>query len=928
MNLAITFLSHNDNFLFFNTLSEFLLHTNLNCNSQFNISKLNDIHFFILLQNCSKSFTNSIHSIFKCFKITNNINIINEPSNIGLSKANNKLATLTSSFKYVLHLEDDWVLYHPDNPNWLFHCIHFLNSSHTPLSTIALRKYGTPEEKYQYGWTRNIPYICHTYKDNFDYQNKLGETIEVFNNTDSVSTKFTFIKNYLFTFNPTIRKNKDYYSAGVYPLPEYNDNDTTDDLKIKGNHSSKEWGFCEALSMEKTRHLNTVMYEEGCFVHFDDWVPQLKNESKNFIFSNKFDPYFNINCHLPILIVILNKIENKNNIITRIPQIKHDFILPLIFYWDVTVLQIKDKIDQFKKVLSKYNPRVLITIGETINFDHTNYLHFIPFEYRKRWLHYKSIDEINLQIIEYCLFQSNLKHPQEINNPLISIITPAFESKHRIFRPFHSLLNQTYTNWEWIIIDDSISDETFSQLSTFADSDYRIQVYKRPKNCGSIGKNKLFCGNVARGNFIFELDHDDDILPHTFDMLLASAKKYPDAGFFYSDFIECYEDTLSTFNYGDHFALGYGSYYRSWWNNDFHYVCKTPRINPHTLRHIVGVPNHFRCWSREAYYITKGHSKDLSVVDDYELIIRTLLKFRWCHLSELCYIQYRNHGGDNFTFHRNELIQYLVQHISHTYNEDIYNRFITLGVTDDVYKSKQLGQPKTWEKSGGFEYPILDYVYKHNDTEDNPCISIIIPTYNRPDHLRVALDSVFNQTYQNFEIYVIGDKCPKLDEFVINYPRAKDHRFKYFNLLTNGGPGGHLPRNYALKMLISTKWVAYLDDDNSWLPNHLEHLVEEIKNDCELEFVYSSMIIDGKEIIFDIPKRGRIDTSCVVHRFDLLVKNNVLWKNRIEGFYWHDWTFFNEVTSQFNCKWKSTKKCTLLYSTEFNGQSYDQLIHL
>jgi glycosyltransferase involved in cell wall biosynthesis len=79
-----------------------------------------------------------------------------------------------------------------------------------------------------------------------------------------------------------------------------------------------------------------------------------------------------------------------------------------------------------------------------------------------------------------------------------------------------------------------------------------------------------------------------------------------------------------------------------------------------------------------------------------------------------------------------------------------------------------------------------------------------MPTYNRPNHLRRALDSIFNQTYQNFEILLVGDKCPVLDKFVHTYEKAKDPRFKYYNFLHNYGPGGAVPRNYALKMMCNT----------------------------------------------------------------------------------------------------------------------------
>jgi hypothetical protein len=65
-----------------------------------------------------------------------------------------------------------------------------------------------------------------------------------------------------------------------------------------------------------------------------------------------------------------------------------------------------------------------------------------------------------------------------------------------------------------------------------------------------------------------------------------------------------------------------------------------------------------------------------------------------------------------------------------------------------------------------------------------------------------------------------------------------------------------------------------------------------------------------------------------MHKFDLCVKNNVLWKDRKEGGYAHDFVFFSEVTNNFSCKWLATCEPTLIYNTEFNGQSYEQLIQM
>jgi glycosyltransferase involved in cell wall biosynthesis len=925
-SVGITFLSHNDNFTLFYTLTEFFKYT------QFGFKT----NIYILIQNCSPSYRRSLENLINILKKKDNLffekdnvifEIISIQENLGVSKANNLLYEKSKDCDYVLHIEDDWIFSpckYPFPCDWLLSCIEILSREKSNISTISLRAYGNENEEYKYGWSRTIPYLCHTYTDNFNYKNKIDFTkpnIICYNNYFN----FYSIPNFLFTFNPCIRVNKDYVEKGVYPLIEFEDKDTIEKFNENTKiHDSPSWGFCEALTMEKTRDLNTLLFEKGIFYHQDDNLDILEEKGLS-IFSNNFEGIYNVNCHIPILLIHLDDFNTRS--------IKHDFFCTLHFYLKNIRSEVSNKIHEnkirnFRKILSKYSPKCLITIGEQDFLNNfVNFMKFIPFEYRKKWLHFNNFSDISIDKIENCIYSSYYKHPYRVSNPLVSIITPAYESGKKIFRPLQSLLSQTYTNWEWIIIDDSKSKNTWETLTEMAEEDYRIQIYRRQKNDGSIGKNKLFCGNLATGRYIFELDHDDDILPTTFERLVDAGNKNPDAGFFYSDFIECYEDTMYPFNYGDHFGYGFGSYYRKWFGNYFQYVCKTPRINPHTLRHIIGVPNHFRCWTKESYHLTEGHNHHLQVADDYDLILRTFMKFRWVHIPELLYVQYRNQGGDNFTFHRNALIQHLVNKLRNHYEEDIHKRLEELNVFDDVYH-RNAGQTKDWEINF-FRYPILENIFNAKDQDsNNPCISIIVPTYNRPQYLKRCLDSIFSQTYQNYEIIVVGDNCPQLDKFILEYPNAKDKRFCYYNLVKQGGPGGHLPRNYALKMIASTKWVAYLDDDNEWKDNHLEHLVEEIRRDKELELIYSSMIIDGKELLFEEPARkGRIDTSTVIHKWDLCVKYG-LWKDRNEGGYAHDWEFFNRITNGFKIKYKATKQYTLKYDTTFNGQSFNQLIQM
>lgn len=896
--IAFTFLSHNDNEILIYALKQFVKNTTFDFPC--------DLH--VLIQSCSKAFILSLESLLVHFnKTVNNLKCIlhTEKQNLGVSKANNMLYNITKNYEYVIHLEDDWFLL--GKKNWLTTCIKFMDDNRD-VSTIALRKYGSEKEKHDYGWTRTIPYVCHTHKDNFDYQNKLGVKKVVMYNNELLM--FTEIKHFLFTFNPTVRRNSDYSS--VFPVVEFNDFDNTNEFKDQKVHSNEKWGWCEALTMEKTRDFTTFMFDEGIFVHYDDWIDYLR---KNHIgpYENDHKNIININCHFPVLVIHIG-----DKLPLSYTKYKHEFIRCVHYLlYDV------EEIANLEQIIIDYKPRAIVCIWQNYDSHMDNLLKtFFTSEYTDKLSSYKSYDEVDIGKIELQIFARLNQTPSQ---PLISVITPSYESKHRILRPFRSLISQTYSNWEWIIIDDSKSNDTWKTLVEFSETDHRIKPYKTTKNNGSIGDNKLICASLSRGDFIFELDHDDDILPETFSRIIEANKKFPDAGFFYSDCVELFENSKSTFHYGSagNFGLGFGAYIRQWIDNDFHYVYQTHRMNPHVFRHIVGVPNHFRCWTKQAYFDVNGHNPLLQVADDYDLILKTMFKYRWVHIPECLYLQYRNDDGNNFTFHRNALIQYLVERLRWLYEGKIHDRLLELGVEDDVH-NKRAGSSPDYEINR-FQYPIIDYVFRHEDTEENPLISIVVPTYNRPEHLRKALDSIFGQTYQNFEILVVGDKCPSLDNFVKQYEKAKDKRFKYFNLHKNYGSGGAVPRNYALKVMSrGASLIAYLDDDNEWLPHHLEIAVEQFRNDKDLKFVVNSMYINDKLIEFDELRKGRIDTSTVVHKFDLCVKYG-LWKDRNEGGYAHDFEFFSRWREE---KHVFTKVGTLKYNTDFNHQSYEELMQM
>ena len=91
---------------------------------------------------------------------------------------------------------------------------------------------------------------------------------------------------------------------------------------------------------------------------------------------------------------------------------------------------------------------------------------------------------------------------------LVSIITPSFNSEKFIGDTIQSVQNQTYNNWEMIIVDDCSTDQTVSIINQFVVNDHRIRLFQLDKNSGA-GVARETALSKAKGDYISFLDADD-----------------------------------------------------------------------------------------------------------------------------------------------------------------------------------------------------------------------------------------------------------------------------------------------------------------------------------------------------------------------------------------------------------------------------------
>jgi len=362
------------------------------------------------------------------------------------------------------------------------------------------------------------------------------------------------------------------------------------------------------------------------------------------------------------------------------------------------------------KYLSSFNPDSIVSIGESFyNFPN---LSIQSLDVRRRWIHVDS-NHPNLGESAYLASMNYILSPNDSENPLISFFTPIYNTGNKLLRTYQSLKEQTYSNWEWVIVNDS-SDEgkTLKIAESLAKNDSRIKLYDfRQKSGGIIGESKYRAASLCSGKWIMELDHDDVLTDKAGELMVKAFKLYPDCKFAFSDCAEI-DENWNSLTYGDGFAFGYGKYRKETYRGREYQVAICQNINPKTIRHIVGVPNHFRAWDREFYHSIGGHNRRLTIADDYELIIRSFLKTRFVGVRQLCYLQFF-HNSDTLNNTQNSTradIQRRVRTISNFYNKQIKDRFEELGIEDWAFNHNP-NNPLSAESRFGEMEGSVNYIW-------------------------------------------------------------------------------------------------------------------------------------------------------------------------------------------------------------------------
>ncbi len=302
--------------------------------------------------------------------------------------------------------------------------------------------------------------------------------------------------------------------------------------------------------------------------------------------------------------------------------------------------------DETVSILNRKNPQVIISVrskpGPLALMSRSDHL---------RWFHFdRNPDPLQLKktIFEVYLAHALFPHPGEKGQPLVSVFTPTHNSGRFLKEAYRSLTEQTYRNWEWVIVDDGSTDDTPETVRSWASADSRLNFFQpRDASFGNIGRMKHYASGLCRGEYLVELDHDDILTDNALTEVVEAFEADRELGFIYSNFTEFVEEG------GDHFYPNWvdrGRYRRTLYRDRYYLEAlaydiygDVDGLGP-VIKDMTICPNHIRAFRRSELSKVGGYNTRLVMGDDFDLIIRFFLFSKALHIDKMLYL-YRIHAN-------------------------------------------------------------------------------------------------------------------------------------------------------------------------------------------------------------------------------------------------------------------------------------------
>lgn len=404
---------------------------------------------------------------------------------------------------------------------------------------------------------------------------------------------------------------------------------------------------------------------------------------------------------------------------------------------------------------------------------------------------------------------------------LISIVIPVYNAEKYLEQCLNSITNQTYKNFEVILVNDGSIDHSESICMDFVKVDTRFKYFTKVNGGASSARN-LGLDN-AQGKYITFIDADDwvdenhlevlinNIKENNSDMAVSSIKKF---------------DNVSRFKFRVY-------------SNQEKYLLNYNKLNREEF--LVILPKLIHASNSYKIAVSKLFKKEL-VMDirfdesivygedlDFFFKIYNNISIISC-VDEVTYVYRRHNESTSSKFNQQYAEQELLIY------KKIYEKIEELGLPTIHYYT-------TIRDLLEFQKDFLENRVLFNEYQEflknieeivtypKDLISIIVPIYNVYPYLQLCLESIENQTYPHFEVLLINDGSRDNSKDICLEFVEKDNRFKY---IEQQNAGLSVARNTGI-LNARGEFITFIDGADFVEPNYLEELyVTALKNDSEI----------------------------------------------------------------------------------------------
>lgn len=415
--------------------------------------------------------------------------------------------------------------------------------------------------------------------------------------------------------------------------------------------------------------------------------------------------------------------------------------------------------------------------------------------------------------------------------PLLSVIIPTYNYGRYLAQCIQSVLDQCIDDVEILVLDNASTDETPQVMAAFSDKP-GVRYIRNRYNYGP-GYNWRNGLRIAQGRYFTFLSADDYFNPGHLSRLLNALESHPHSAVGYTG-IRWVDEHGHALNQPRHPGYRHGDY-----------VGKRNEVADLLIHDTYMTPSAV-IFRREAFLQTWNPGNTYGA-GDWEMVVQMAERYPDFIYMDTPGVSYRWHGSQYSTrFYAST--EPLLGHLAIV--EGVFERNAQhhlSGHERDVaaHLRRRLGlYPDEHGTALGARVRKLCERLEHQARQQEGALfSIILTTYNRPQLLRDALNSIAEQSLRDFDVILVNDNGEPVESLLADY----DFPITYLRQGRNRGPAA--ARNAALR-LARGHHVVFLDDDDLYLPDHLAQLAKglEASPGC---VVYTDAVFIQEQITAD-----------------------------------------------------------------------------